>query len=228
MKKIIKTLKYLGYSIAGFIAFLLLYLLSAAVLSRIAVNTEEVSQKEETIWLLSNGAHTDIVMPVKNSFFDWQTIVSEQDTRGKGKSHYIALGWGCRKFYLETPTWADLKFTTAFQAVTGQGGTLMHATFYEEIPSSDMIAALSVSQAQYKKLAEHISQTFVLKEGKALLVPTDAVYGDTDAFYEAKGHYQLFFTCNSWTNKMLKNSGIRACVWTPFAFDIIRNYQEKN
>ena len=53
----------------------------------------------------------------------------------------------------------------------------MHATFYEEIPSSDMIAALSVSQAQYKKLAEHISQTFVLKEGKALLVPTDAVYG---------------------------------------------------
>ena len=228
MKIFLKTLKYLGYSIVGFIAFLLLYLLSAAVLSRIAVNTEEVSQKEETIWLLSNGAHTDIVMPVKNDFFDWQTIVSQRDTRGKGKSRYIALGWGCRKFYLETPTWADLKFTTAFQAVTGQGGTLMHATFYDEIPSSDMIAALSVSQAQYKKLAEHISQTFVLKEGKALLVPTDAVYGDTDAFYEAKGHYQLFFTCNSWTNKMLKNSGIRACVWTPFAFDILRQYKEKN
>ena len=54
MKKNIKVLKYLGYSIAGFVAFLLLYLLSAAVLSRIAVNTEEVSQGEETIWLLSN------------------------------------------------------------------------------------------------------------------------------------------------------------------------------
>ena len=115
MKIFLKTLKYLGYSIAGFIAFLLLYLLSAAVLSRIAVNTEEVSQKEETIWLLSNGAHTDIVMPVKNDFCDWQTIVSQQDTRGKGESRYIALGWGCRKFYLETPTWADLKFTTAFR-----------------------------------------------------------------------------------------------------------------
>ena len=68
MKIFLKTLKYLGYSIVGFIAFLLLYLLSAAILSRIAVNTEEVSQKEETIWLLSNGAHTDIVMPVKNDF----------------------------------------------------------------------------------------------------------------------------------------------------------------
>ena len=121
MKKIIKVLKYLGYSIAGFVAFLLLYLLSAAVLSRIAVNTEEVSQGEETIWLLSNGAHTDIVMPVKNAFFDWQTIVSEQDTRSKGQSRYIALGWGCRKFYLETPTWADLKLTTAFRRLQGKG-----------------------------------------------------------------------------------------------------------
>ena len=185
MKIFLKTLKYLGYSIAGFIAFLLLYLLSAAVLSRIAVNTEEVSQKEETIWLLSNGAHTDIVMPVKNSFFDWQTIVSEQDTRGKGQSRYIALGWGCRKFYLETPTWADLKFTTAFQAVTGQGGTLMHATFYNEIPTDEQSVSLSLSAAQYKKLVALITQTFVLQEGKGVLVPTDAVYGDTDAFYEA-------------------------------------------
>ena len=183
MKIILKTLKYLAYSILGLVVFLLLYLLSAVVLSRIEVNTQEASTEGETIWVLSNGAHTDIIMPVKNDLFDWQNIVSQQDTQGKGQSPYIALGWGCRKFYLETPTWADLKFTTAFQAVTGQGGTLMHATFYEEIPSSDMIAALSVSQAQYKKLVEHISQTFVLKGGKALLVPTDAVYGDTDAFY---------------------------------------------
>ena len=36
MKIFLKTLKYLGYSIVGFIVFLLLYLLSAAVLSRIA------------------------------------------------------------------------------------------------------------------------------------------------------------------------------------------------
>lgn len=228
MKIFLKTLKYLGYSIAGFIAFLLVYLLSAAVLSRIAVNTEEVSQKEETIWLLSNGAHTDIVMPVKNDFFDWQTIVSQQDTRGKGESRYIALGWGCRKFYLETPTWADLKFNTAFQAVTGQGGTLMHATFYDQIPADEQAVSIALSTAQYKKLVALITQTFVLQEGKGVLVPTDAVYGDTDAFYEAHGHYQLFFTCNSWTNKMLKNSGIRSCVWTPFASGVMRNYQNKN
>ena len=228
MKIILKTLKYLAYSILGLVAFLLLYLLSAVVLSRIEVNTKEVATEGETIWVLSNGAHTDIIMPVKNDLFDWQNIVSQQDTRGKGQSPYIALGWGCRKFYLETPTWADLKFTTAFQAVTGQGGTLMHATFYNEIPTDEQSVSLLLSAAQYRQLVTHIAQTFVLQEGRGVLVPTDAVYGDTDAFYEAKGHYQLFFTCNTWTNKMLKNSGIRACVWTPFASGVMRNYRGKN
>ena len=228
MKIILKTLKYLAYSILGLVAFLLLYLLSAVVLSRIEVNTQEVATEGETIWVLSNGAHTDIIMPVKNGLFDWQNIVSQQDTRGKGQSPYIALGWGCRKFYLETPTWADLKFTTAFQAVTGQGGTLMHATFYNEIPTDEQSVSLLLSAAQYRQLVTHIAQTFVLQEGRGVLVPTDAVYGDTDAFYEAKGHYQLFFTCNTWTNKMLKNSGIRACVWTPFASGVMRNYRGKN
>lgn len=228
MKIILKTLKYLAYSILGLAAFLLLYLLSAVVLSRIEVNTQEVATEGETIWVLSNGAHTDIIMPVKNGLFDWQNIVSQQDTRGKGQSPYIALGWGCRKFYLETPTWADLKFTTAFQAVTGQGGTLMHATFYNEIPTDEQSVSLLLSAAQYRQLVTHIAQTFVLQEGRGVLVPTDAVYGDTDAFYEAKGHYQLFFTCNTWTNKMLKNSGIRACVWTPFASGVMRNYRGKN
>ena len=104
----------------------------------------------------------------------------------------------------------------------------MHATFYNEIPTDEQSVSLSLSAAQYKKLVALITQTFVLQEGKGVLVPTDAVYGDTDAFYEAHGHYQLFFTCNSWTNKMLKNSGIRSCVWTPFASGVMRNYQNKN
>ena len=46
MKIILKTLKYLAYSILGLVAFLLLYLLSAVILSRIEVNAKEVSTEE--------------------------------------------------------------------------------------------------------------------------------------------------------------------------------------
>ena len=101
------------------LAFLLLYGLSSVLLSRILVNEKVVPEKAVTLYLLSNGMHTDILMPLTNEVFDWQKVVSFQQVQDtEAPYRYVAMGWGCRKFYLETPTWADLKFTTAFQAVT--------------------------------------------------------------------------------------------------------------
>ena len=66
---------------------------------------------------------------------------------------------------------------------------------------------------------------FILENEKAVNFPTKAVYGDNDAFYKANGRYNLFFTCNSWTNKKLKDSNLKSCIWTPFAFDVMRNLE---
>ena len=55
MKIILKTLKYLAYSILGLVAFLLLYLVSTVILSRIEVNAKEVSTEEKTIWKIGRA-----------------------------------------------------------------------------------------------------------------------------------------------------------------------------
>ena len=46
-------------------------------------------------------------------------------------------------------------------------------------------------------------------------------FGATDAFYEARGCYHPFFTCNTWCNLALKRAGLPCCVWTPFASPIL-------
>ena len=46
---------------------------------------------------------------------------------------FVGLGWGDKGFYLETPTWADLKTSTALKAVSGYNTTAMHVTFYKEM-----------------------------------------------------------------------------------------------
>jgi hypothetical protein len=51
------------------------------------------------------------------------------------------------------------------------------------------------------------------------------VYGDNDAFYEAIGSYNLFKTCNTWTNNALKSCGQKACFWTPFESGIFYQYK---
>ena len=68
MKIIKKLLKYL----AIFILPLVTYLLIVTLLSFVSVNEDLVeNQKEIPIYILTNGVHTDIVLPIKNEHHDW-------------------------------------------------------------------------------------------------------------------------------------------------------------
>lgn len=59
-------------------------------------------------------------------------------TKGKNTDfNYIAFGWGDKGFYLDTPTWADLKFSTAFKAAFWMGQSAMHTTYYREVKEGE-------------------------------------------------------------------------------------------
>ena len=62
------------------------------------------------------------------------------------------------------------------------------------------------------------------KNGKVIFIPTDAVYGINDAFYDAKGKYSFFETCNTWANDGLKEAGQKAALWTPSDLGIFQHY----
>ena len=41
---------------------------------------EDQPKGEITLFLVSNGVHTDVVMPLKNDIFDWSDVVNPKDT----------------------------------------------------------------------------------------------------------------------------------------------------
>ena len=63
-----------------------------------------------TIYILSNGVHTWIVMPKVNQDMDWRLYAQPQHLRDPrwGNADHVAIGYGNRDFYLNTPTWGDL------------------------------------------------------------------------------------------------------------------------
>ena len=64
-----KTFKFLGWSLFGIFTFIALYLTSVLLISKITVNSDTDFVKEQKtipIYILTNGVHTDIVVPVKN------------------------------------------------------------------------------------------------------------------------------------------------------------------
>lgn len=226
MKKVIKII---GWTILTPVVLVALYLSAAYVLSRITVDKEPASGDEIPLYILTNGVHTDLVMPVRNSQIDWSKDVRFVNTRGKDTTaEWIAFGWGDKGFYLETPTWADLKFSTAFKAATGLSSSAIHATYYRTMREGNDCIKLNIDSAHYAGLISYIQGSFDRDDkGNVIHIVTDANYGTTDAFYEAKGSYSLFHTCNTWANSGLKSGGQKACLWTPFDKGIFYQYKSR-
>lgn len=227
MAKLKRILILISKSVLIFIGLLATYLLIAFCCSRIEVAREEGHPEEVEIFILTNGVHTDIVMPVANAYIDWSTYFPTQNTRSKENGYqYLSLGWGDKGFYLETPTWADLKTSVALKAAFALSSSAIHATYYKEMHISETCIQLRVSGTQYKRLTDFVLSSLDFDaQGKSIWINTNAVYNDSDAFYEAQGSYSLFHTCNTWANNALKACGQKACLWTIFDTGIFLKYQ---
>ena len=222
-----RVLKITGLTIASFIGLILIYILAAFSLSRIGVNEQANSKSEVTIYILSNGVHTDIVVPVKTEQIDWSEHVKFENTINSDSSlELLAFGWGDKGFYLETPTWADLKFSIAFKAAFALGKSAIHATFHRELKENESCISINISNAEYQQLINYIKRSFLIDEnGNTINIKTTASYGKNDAFYEAVGSYSLLHSCNTWTNNALKACGQKASFWTIHDKGIFYHYE---
>lgn len=225
VKKIAKTIMWI---IIGFIVFVGVYLFSERLLSRSSV-AEKPDGQPKTIdaWLFSNGVHTDIVLPIHTSYKDWNQTFPYTNTKGKDTVfNWIGIGWGDKGFYLHTPEWKDLTFKTAFVAVTGLGQTALHVTYHKDLTPNELCRPFKMSADQYKKVIQYIEDGLNRDAaGHPIYIQTNAQYGQDDAFYEAKGSYSLFHTCNTWTNNALKAGGLKASRWTAFDKGLLSQYQ---
>ena len=222
-----KLLKIIGKVLAIIIGLISLYLLSAFCLSKITVEREANTKSEIPIYILTNGVHTDIVVPTRSEQIDWSKMVEFSNTQLTDTTfQYLALGWGDKGFYLETPEWSDLKASVAFNAMFGLGASAMHATYYSSLKENESCKKIMIGKDQYTRLIKYIQKSFQEDmSGHFLNIKTTANYGKSDAFYEANERYSLFHTCNTWANNALKSCGQKCCLWTAFDTGIFRKYQ---
>lgn len=201
------------------VAGVLLYIAAGLALPWIPVNTDFRPDPEGiTIAVMSNGVHTDLVLPLTCDWHSWWDRLSPDDIPGDAsRLQYVALGWGNREFYLETPTWADVRISLVLRAMVGVGETAVHADFLTGLPAEgDRCRHLSLSQDHYQLLVKNLEATFHLDDNGRARSISGAHYHHADAFYEARGRYHLLQTCNVWTGQILRKSGIRVGLWTPF------------
>nr|WP_241612125.1 TIGR02117 family protein [Chryseobacterium sp. SSA4.19] len=221
---ILLILKALGI----LVGIIILYAALGYLLPFIEVPAKDDGHKKEIpVFIYTNGVHTDIVMPVKNDIQDWSVKIPFTNVKSRKTDYsYVGIGWGDKGFYLDTPTWADLKFSTAFKAAFWLSKSAMHCTYYRTMKEGDDCKMIMISRNEYKKLVEFVEKKFDRDaKGHFMLIPTNAVYGDNDAFYDAKGTYSFLYTCNTWTNDALKAACQKAAFWTPTDYGIFLHYK---
>jgi len=221
MKKVVsilyKSIKYV-------FVILILYAITALVCTFITVNNSFTEAENGVeIFIRSNGVHTDIVVPVKESVKDWRQELTGLRKYNVNQIRYVAFGWGDKGFYLHTPTWSDLKVSTALKAAFWLSTSAMHVTYYPRKPIPDEYTkSIYISSDQYLMLVNYIKDSFRLNsDGKFEVINCCHYSGLDNEFYEGKGVYSLIKTCNTWTNKGLKEAGIRTAVWAPFEWSVM-------
>ncbi|MCB0479098.1 MAG: TIGR02117 family protein [Crocinitomicaceae bacterium] len=206
---------FLLYFAEFFAAFVVAYFAFAFICLIVPLSSNHKQKGELTeIFVKSNGVHCDLVIPIAHQF-DWKEWIGIENF-ATHHADYLSVGWGDKGFYVDTPEWKDLKFSTAFRALFMNTQTLMHLTLIDKPECSEKCKSILIDQEQYKILVQTIQDRFVKNaSGKPILIEGKG-YTPDDNFYEAYGSYSLFMTCNVWTNNVLRRIKVKTVYWAPF------------
>ncbi len=212
------TLRVFRRLSAALIAFILLYMAAVWILGRVPVNTgfQHAGQDGIEICVAENGVHADLIIPLDAGNPSLRSLLPKEAFQiDPSEFNFGIVGWGNRKFYLETETWNDLRLSTTLQSLSGLGATTLHVGLHNSNDFAQTSSRLiRVTEPQFQSLLNHITGSLQLNEQGEAIPIQGAHYNRFDAFFEGKGRYHLFRTCNVWVGRGLQKGGVRVGIWT--------------
>ena len=209
-----KFIKIIFTILLLFIIPLTLYVSSAFLLSFFLTKQNSSINKDETIYIVYDNVHSDIVFNLKNISDEWIKELPIVKNKNQG---FIAFGWGDKETYLNTPTWDDIKLSTSLKALFINTPSVMHITYYPNINYFTGVRPIQISSIQSKIVKKSIFKSFNFKE------KFYKGYSYYDLFYTSPYKYNLLHTCNTWTGHILKDANIIINDWTPFSKNVINS-----
>jgi uncharacterized protein (TIGR02117 family) len=215
-----KGLRYLLIALISLISVVLVYLGFAYTLSFWGTSPTKMDCAEDDfVYLSSNGVHIDLIIPVERLEED---LLEQMQLMDGAK--YVAIGWGDRGFYLNTPSWEDLQYSTVAKALLWWSPSVMHVSYYRGTSSN--WTKVPICQEQIDLMSDQFAKSFKTNKDGTFQKIEGYAYGQNDYFFEAKGSYHLFRTCNVWTGQVLKKGNIKTSLWSPFTWGIMHHAEQ--
>lgn len=211
-------LRAFGLVAAVLLAYVLAAVVGAVVRTAEAAGNAGVAGEAVTIYVASNGFHTDIVVPVIGSGKDWRGLLAASPiTRNRiAGARWIALGWGSEAAYTRLGKLTDLTPAIILKALAFDR-SVVHVVPLGAVGSGSGVRRIRVSEPGYKRLVQALESSFDLDRSGRPLLLDGATHGYGDSFFRGQGRFSLFRGCNVWVGEALRSAGVRVGIWTPFA-----------
>ncbi|WNJ90914.1 DUF2459 domain-containing protein [Bosea sp. 685] len=170
-----------------------------------------------TIHVATNGFHTDILVPSVTATRDWRPLLEASPiTRASADAPMIAFGWGSQSAYTELGAITDLSPRLLLKAAAFDA-SVVHVRPVAALRAGPNLVSLTITQAGYQALVDHIEQSLQYGPSGAPIVLDGLTHGLGDAFLRGRDRFWLLRSCNVWVGEGLRKAGLPVGLWTPLA-----------
>ncbi len=185
-------------------------------------SSEVVPMRSQPVFVVNHGRHTGLIVPGASM----HEALPELAQRFNSPAYY-EIGWGDRDFYQAQEVTSGL----TLQALFWSKGAVLHVVALFEHPeqhfAGEPVVSTCLSRNELISLQSFLVSSFSRTATDSIIALGPGNYGDS-AFYRGEGHYYILNTCNNWTAKALKSSGVKIQPFFKFTAGSIMNFLEKH
>lgn len=157
--------------------------------------------KTYTVYLVSRGYHTGIVVPVT------ELSVRTISVLGRVSGGCAEFGWG-EEYYYQTP---DATTLDAVRALFLPNRSVVRVEYFPGGPEPSLARSGSavkfvLSEKDFSNLCRYIDDSFAREDG-ALVSESEEKCGQV-VYFMSNGTYHLFNNCNRWAAEALSSAGL--------------------
>lgn len=170
-------------------------------------------ERQMPVYVVSHGWHTGIVIAGRNLSSELAFLDSYFDS-----ANWYEFGWGDRKYYQAEEATAGL----TLRAGLWPTAAVLHVTALPETPdtyfSRSRTIRLQMTETAHNQMSGAIAQYFMRNEQNKVIMTGEGLYGES-LFFNAKGRFHVFNTCNTWVAKMLRKADMPIRVFATVTAD---------
>jgi uncharacterized protein (TIGR02117 family) len=191
----------------------------AAALLQVSARQQDIKVGDPAVYVCDSFVHTDIVLQMRDADADLAKVFGFEAWQGLAANQQVAIGWGDFRFFTEVPTFRDITPGVLFSVLTGQNPTALRVGPTAVNETTEGCVRVPADAAARKALYQHVAETLKRDAADEPVVLKQAAADEI--YFDAKGTYSPFRTCNQWTADGLAAAGLRHSRFSPFSINVM-------